>query len=110
MTDNAVATWISGDAKIAGTSRSRLLRLLRRSDFSGQRKNSELLPLNAADRASSRPLTKIQDKETITIHRPGRSTYPEEKSVLTTGTTPWATARREATPSICICRRESDNL
>jgi hypothetical protein len=37
-------------------------------------------------------LTKIQDKETIIIHRPGRSTYPEEKSVLTSGPTPVHTA------------------
>src|SRR5271167_2787072 len=88
MTQKSLVTWISGDTAIAGTSRSRLLRLLRRSDFSGRRKKPELLPLNAADRASPRPLTKIQDKETITIHRPGRSTYPEEKSVLTSGTTP----------------------
>jgi len=35
----------------------------------GRGKTSELLLLNAADRASSRPLTKIQDEETITINR-----------------------------------------
>jgi hypothetical protein len=33
-------------------------------------------------------LTKSEDEETITINRPGRSTYPEEKSVLTSGATP----------------------
>src|SRR5271167_2615157 len=95
MTQKSLVTWISGDTAIAGTSRSRLLRLLRRSDFSGRRKKPELLPLNAADRASPRPLTKIQDEENITIHRPGRSTYPEEKSVLTSGATPiWTRSRR----------------
>jgi hypothetical protein len=88
MIHKSLVTWISGDTEIAGTSRSRLLRLLRRSDFSGQRKKPELLPLNAADCASPRPLTKIQDEENITVHRPGRSTYPEEKSVLISGTTP----------------------
>jgi hypothetical protein len=88
MIDNSVATPIFGDAQVAGISRNRLLELLRRSDFSGQRKNPELLPLNAADCACSRPLTKIQDEETITINPTGRSTYPEEKSVLTSGTTP----------------------
>jgi hypothetical protein len=89
MIDNSVATPIFGDAQVAGISRNRLLELLRRSDFSGQRKNPELLPLNAADCACSRPLTKIQDEETITINPTGRSTYPEEKSVLTSGTTPF---------------------
>ncbi len=88
MTQKTFATSIFGDAEATGASRSRLLERLRRSDFSGRRKNPELLSLNAADRASSRPLTTIQDEETITIHSPGRSTYPEEKSVLTSGTTP----------------------
>ncbi len=88
MTDNSLTTRISADAQVAGISRNRLLELLRRSDFSGQRKNPELLPLNAADCACSRPLTKSEDEETITINRPGRSTYPEEKSVLTSGATP----------------------
>src|SRR6202051_4134213 len=83
MTDNSVTTRISGDAQVAGISRNRLLGLLRRADFLGQRKKPELLPLNAADCACSRPLTKNIDEETITINRPGRSTYPEEKSVLT---------------------------
>jgi hypothetical protein len=68
MIHKSLVTWISGNAEIAGTSRSRLLRLLRRSDFSGQRENPELLPLNAADCACSRLLTKIQDEENITIH------------------------------------------
>src|ERR1022692_863775 len=35
-----------------GSSRSRLLGLLRRSDSSSRRKTPELLPLNAADRAT----------------------------------------------------------
>ena len=88
MIDNALATEISGDAQVAGPLRNRLLELLRRSDFLGQRKNPELLPLNAADRACSNPLTMNEDEETITINLPGRSTYPEEKSVLTSGATP----------------------
>ena len=88
MTTKSHATSISGDTEVGGVSRSRLLGLLRSSDFSTRRKNQELLPLSAADRASRRPLTKIKDEETITIHRPGRSTYPEAKSVLTSGATP----------------------
>jgi hypothetical protein len=88
MIENALTTEISGDAQVAGTSRYRFLELLRRSAFSGPRKNSELLPLNAADCACSRTLTNNEDKETITINDPGRSTYPDEKSVLTGGATP----------------------
>jgi hypothetical protein len=88
MIDNALATEISGDAQVAGPLRNRLLELLRRSDFLGQRESPELLPLDAADRACSNPLTKNEDEETITINLPGRSTYPEQKSVLTSGATP----------------------
>jgi hypothetical protein len=69
MTRKSLVTWTPGDTDIAGTSRSRILGLLRRSDFSGRRKTPELLLLYAADRASSRQLTKIQDEETITINR-----------------------------------------
>jgi hypothetical protein len=79
---------MSGDAQVAGASRYRLLELLRRSDFSDPRKNPELLPLNAPDRACSRPLTDNEDEEKITINDPGRSTYPDEKSVLTSEATP----------------------
>jgi hypothetical protein len=53
MIDNSVVARISGHTQVAGISRNRLLDLLRRSDFSGQRKNPELLPLNAADCACS---------------------------------------------------------
>jgi len=33
-------------------------------------------------------LTKSEEKDTIIINRSGRSTYPEEKSVQTSGATP----------------------
>jgi hypothetical protein len=33
-------------------------------------------------------LTKTDEEETIIINRPGRSTYPDEKSVLRSGATP----------------------
>ena len=49
---------------------------------------SELLPPSASDRAARRRLTKSEEKETIIINRSGRSTYPEEKSVRTSGATP----------------------
>ena len=35
-----------------------------------------------------RLLTKTEEKETIIINRPDRSTYPEQKSVLRSGATP----------------------
>ena len=39
-------------------------------------------------RCGGRQLTKTEEQETIIINRPGRSTYPEQKSVLTSGATP----------------------
>ena len=49
----------------------------------------ELLPPAAADWATGVRLIKIdeEDRNSI-INRPGRSTYPKEKSVLTSGATP----------------------
>ena len=88
MTQKTLATPISWGTEVGGASRSRFLGLLRRSDISTPRKNQELLPLNAADCATRRPLTMFKDEETIIIHRPGRSTYPDGKTVLTSGATP----------------------
>src|SRR5271157_5821771 len=56
----------SGIPEAAGRSRSRFLERLRRSDFPVSRKIPELLPLNAADLLCSRPLTKTENKDTIT--------------------------------------------
>ena len=50
--------------------------------------NPELLPPAAGDCTAGRRLTKSEEEETIIINRPGESTYPEEKSVLTSGATP----------------------
>jgi hypothetical protein len=50
--------------------------------------NPELLPPSASDCTARRRLTKSKEKETIIINRSGRSTYPEEKSVQTSGATP----------------------
>jgi hypothetical protein len=41
----------------------------------------------AANRASRRPLTKDTEQEAIIINCSGRSIYPEEKSVQTSGAT-----------------------
>jgi hypothetical protein len=55
MSHKSLATSICGGPEVAGAVRSRRLEPLRRSDFSAQRKNPELLPLNAAGRACPRP-------------------------------------------------------
>src|ERR1019366_5154364 len=48
----------------------------------------ELLPASPADRGSGIRLIKSEDrKKDDIINRPGRSTYPREKSVLTSGAT-----------------------
>ena len=78
---------ISGDSEVAGALRSRLPRLPMRSFFT-RLQNPELLTPSASDCAARRPLTKSEEEETIIINRPGRSTYPDEKSVLTSGATP----------------------
>ena len=95
MTENGFITWMSGHAEVAGASRSRLLRLPMRSLFPTTLQNPELLPAAPADCPTSRGLTKSEEDETIIINRPGRSTYPGEKSVLTSGATP-ASARPSA--------------
>ena len=48
-----------------------------------------------ANRATRRPLTKDTKQETIILNRSGRSTYPEEKSVQTSGATPMRYAHLE---------------
>ena len=53
-----------------------------------KRQTEELLTPTASDRGTRSRLTKTKDAEKIIINRQGRSTYPEEKSVLTSGATP----------------------
>src|ERR1700690_4337703 len=54
--------------------------------MASNRKPGELLPTASADRAAGVRLRKIE--ETRIIHSSGRSTYPNEKSVLRSGATP----------------------
>src|SRR5579863_5890413 len=68
----------SGIPEVAGRSRSRFLERLQRSDFPVSRKIPELLPLNAADLLCSRPLTKTDDKDTITSTAQADPLIPEE--------------------------------
>jgi hypothetical protein len=68
----------AGIPEVAGRSRSRFLERLRRSDFPLSRKIPELLPLNAADLLCSRPLTKTEEKDTITSTAQAASLIPED--------------------------------
>jgi len=54
-----------------------------------QKPGTRASPAAARDCAAGRGLTKSEDEETIIINRPDRSTYPDEKSVLTSGATPY---------------------
>jgi hypothetical protein len=95
MTETFLVTRLFRDTTMADTSRSRLLELLRRSDFSGQRKNWELLPLNAADSLCSRPLTKTEEKDTITSTAQADPLIP--KRILS----------KQAEPPLWLSRRSS---
>ena len=102
MNAQRLGSSISGDSEVAGALRSRLPRLPMRSLFPTTLQNPELLTPSASDCAARRPLTKSEEEETIIINRPGRSTYPDEKSVLTSGATPSSQHRRRnfADPSV----------
>ena len=91
MTTKGFITRLSGGTEVAGTLSIAAPGALYAVDFPRQKQKnptSELLPPAAADRASRRRLTKGKEQETIIINRSGRSTYPEEKSVQTSGATP----------------------
>src|ERR1700722_12774984 len=91
MTTKGFITRLSGGTEVAGTLSIAAPGALYAVDFPrSKRKNptSELLPPAAADRASRRRLTKGKEQETIIINRSGRSAYPEEKFVQTTGAAP----------------------
>lgn len=92
MIDNALIRSISGDTRVGGTPLIAALAALYAFDFSTRRSKTpepELLPPFGRETAlRGRPLTKTEEKETIIINRPGRSTYPEQKSVSRSGATP----------------------
>src|SRR6266404_2405251 len=101
MTENGFITGISGDTEVAGALRSRLLRHPpMRSLFPTTLQNPDLLPATPADCPTWRGLTKSEEEETIIINRLDRSTDPDEKSVLTSGATPYIIgSSRRATPN-----------
>jgi hypothetical protein len=83
----------SGDARVAGISRSPLLRLPIRSNFLGQEKNQELLLPAASDCAWSGAIAKIKEEDLTKNALAGfnqsadLSTYRSKNSVRTTRAT-----------------------
>lgn len=91
MTANGFIKGISGDTDVAGTLSIAVPRALCAGAFGAKLKNNpkELLPAMPAGCGWGIRLTKSEDRKTDDIiNRPGRSTYLEEKSVLTSGATP----------------------
>jgi hypothetical protein len=91
MTEKGFITANSGDTDVAGTLSIAAPRALYAvaSGHKPKKNPEELLPASPADRGSGIRLIKSEDrKKDDIINRPGRSTYPREKSVLTSGATP----------------------
>src|ERR1039458_8518277 len=99
MTEKGFITANSGDTDVAGTLSIAAPRALYAvaSGHKPKKNPEELLPASPADRGSGIRLIKSEDrKKDDIINRPGRSTYPREKSVLTSGatcTTDWRARR-----------------
>src|SRR5450755_1765118 len=91
MTEKGFITANSGDTDVAGTLSIAAPRALYAvaSGHKPKKNPEELLPASPAERGSGIRLIKSEDrKKDDIINRPGRSTYPREKSVLTSGATP----------------------
>jgi hypothetical protein len=93
MTAPASSTSISGHTKVAGTPRIAAPGALYAVGFlrrASERLHSGLLPPLWGGRlhCGGRRLTRNEEEERIIINRPDESTYPEEKSVSTSGATP----------------------
>src|SRR5450755_1925765 len=90
MTEKGFITANSGDTDVAGTLSIAAPRALYAvaSGHKPKKNPEELLPASPAERGSGIRLIKSEDrKKDDIINRPGRSTYPREKSVLTSGAT-----------------------
>jgi hypothetical protein len=72
-----------------------------RSVFPTTLQNPELLPPATSDCAARRRLTSSKEEETIIINRSGSPTYPEEKSVQTSGATPKINSLESLRPIDC---------
>src|SRR5216683_304761 len=108
MAPKSFITGFSGDTEVAGTLAIAAPRALYAVAFgSNPKKNPpELLPPAAADCACGIRLKKIEDGKTGNIiNRSHGSTYLDEKSVLTSGATPFppqaSTHASETTVSHC---------
>jgi hypothetical protein len=93
MTAPASSTSISGHTKVAGTPRIAAPGALYAVGFlrrASEKLHSGLLPPLWGVRlhCGGRRLTRNEEEERIIINRPDESTYPEEKSVSTSGATP----------------------
>lgn len=91
MTVHAFITCISGDSPVAGTLAIAAPGALYAVDFSTpdpKTPNRSFSRLRRETALRVRGLTKNEEQETIIINRSGRFTYPEEKSVQTSGATP----------------------
>ena len=95
----------SGDAKVAGFSRSPLLRRLKRKDFLSQEKSPRASDAFASDRACSGAKAKNQrrrlDEERNAVFNQSAdlSTYPRKISVRTPQATAFGAAPRNASQS-----------
>src|ERR1022692_4870537 len=108
MTEKGFITANSGDTDVAGTLSIAAPRALYAvaSGHKPKKNPEELLPASPADRGSGIRLIKSEDrKKDDIINRPGRSTYPREKSVLTSGATPDAGSRHANASGSFGCRR-----
>ena len=92
MTDNALIRAISGDTKVAGTPSIAAPGALYAVGFFASKPKSPnrsfSRPFGRETALRGRPLTKTEEEDTIIINRSGRSTYPEQNSVLRSGATP----------------------
>jgi hypothetical protein len=91
MTANRFIKGISGDTDVAATLSIAASRCIYAVTYGPKLKKNpkELLPAMPAGYGWGIRLTKSEDRKTDDIiNRPGRSTYLEEKSVLTSGATP----------------------
>ena len=89
MTVKALIKPISGGAEVAPPFQMTAPGALYAVDFLRPRQRSASpAPSGRETALRGRPLTKAEEEESIIINRPGRSTYPEEKSVSRSGATP----------------------
>src|SRR5581483_11848975 len=91
-------TSVSGDIQVAGTLTPEIAvpGALYAVDLSPLRPHPELLPPFGCETAlwGRAALTKTEEHETIIINRSDRSTYPDQKSVLRGGATPYRRPQR----------------